>query len=370
MNSIYFFTPTKIYFERNGIEKYLSLVKNYEKKVLIVSGKNFIYRTGLIEKIEKILKREKIPYSIFSKIDPEPDVENVEEGVKFCKEEKCEVILAIGGGSAMDAGKCIAVLARNKGSLRDYFGEVEYEKEPLPVIAIPTTCGTGSEVTRYAVIIDKNEKTKKTVSSEKIMPKLAILDPDILDYLPPNLIAATGMDAFCHAVESYLATNSDFFSKFFSMESLRLLKENLKKAVDGNKESKEKVFLASTFAGYAINRTGTIIVHGIGYSLTIKYKIHHGTSNALFLPYVVEFLKENGYDKEIKELEKIIGPTSELKNFITCLGLPLKLKNIGAKKEDVGELIDLSVKGCERAMKKMKFVLSKDDFLKIISSAF
>jgi len=370
MEQIYFFTPTKIYFERNGIEKYLPLLKNYGKKVLIVSGKNFIYKTGLIEKIETIFKKENINYSIFSKVEPEPDIENVEEGVKFCKKEKCDVILAIGGGSAIDAGKCIAVLATNPGNLRNYFGEVEYENEPLPIIAIPTTCGTGSEVTRYAVIIDRKEKTKKTVSSEKIMPKLAILDPNVLDFLPPLLVAATGMDAFCHAIESYLAINSDFISKFFSIESLKLLKENLKKAVEGDRESKEKVFLASTFAGYAINKTGTIIVHGIGYSLTIKYKIHHGTSNALFLPHVLEFLKDNNYRKEIKELEKIIKTNSELKNFITSLGLPIRLKDIGAKKEDIEELVDLSIKGCERAMKKMKFVLSKDDFLKIIKSAF
>jgi len=370
MEPIYFYTPTKIYFERNGIEKYIPLVKQYGRKVLIVSGKNFIYKTGLIEKIEKIFKKENINYSIFAKVNPEPDIENVEEGIKFCKEEKCDVILAIGGGSAMDVGKCIAVMARNKGSLRDYFGEVEYENEPLPIIAIPTTCGTGSEVTRYAVIIDKNEKTKKTVSSEKIMPKLAILDPDVLDYLPSNLIAATGIDAFSHAVESYLAINSDFISRFFSIESLKLLIENLKKAFDGDKKSKEKVFLASTFAGYAINKTGTIIVHGIGYSLTIKYKTHHGTSNGLFLPYVLEFLKENNYEREIKEIEKVIGTTSELQNLITSLKLPSKLREVGVKKEDIEELVNLSIKGCERAMKKMKFVLSRGDFLKIINSAF
>jgi len=370
MNGIYFYTPTKIYFERNGIEKYLVLVKNYGKNVLIVSGRNFIYKSGLIEKIKNIFERENIQYSIFSDVNPEPDIENVEKGIELCKKENCDVILAIGGGSAMDAGKCIAIMARNKGSLRNYFGEVEYENEPLPVIAIPTTCGTGSEVTRYAVIIDEKEKTKKTVSSEKIMPKLAILDPDLLDYLSPYLIAATGMDAFSHAVESYLATNSDFISRFFSIESLKLLKENLKKGVEGDKESKEKIFLASTFAGYAINRTGTIIVHGIGYSLTIKYKTHHGTGNALLLSYVLEFLKEKNYEREIKEIEKVIGTTSELKNFITSLQLPSKLREIGAKKEDIEELINLSIKGCERAMKKMKFVLSKDDFLKIINSAF
>ncbi|MCX7916975.1 MAG: iron-containing alcohol dehydrogenase, partial [bacterium] len=225
-------------------------------------------------------------------------------------------------------------------------------------------------VTKYAVIIDKVENTKKTVASEKLMPLLAIIDPNLLDYLPEKLISATGMDAFCHSIESYLATTSDYMSKLFASESLKLISENLEKAVKGDKISREKVFLASTFAGFAINRTGTIIVHGIGYSLTIKYGIHHGTANALFLPYVLEFMKENGYKEEIKEIERIIGITSELPNLISKIGLPIKLREIGVKKEDIEELINLSIKGCERAMKRMKFVLSREDFLKIITSAY
>ncbi|MGB9677793.1 MAG: iron-containing alcohol dehydrogenase [Candidatus Ratteibacteria bacterium] len=217
MNGIYFYSPTKIYFERKGIEKYLKFVKDYGGKVLIVSGRNFIYKTGLIEKIKNIFEKEKIKYAIFSQVNPEPDVENVEKGVEFCRREKCDVIVAIGGGSAIDVGKCIAIMAKNKGNLRDYFGEVEYENQVLPIIGIPTTCGTGSEVTRYAVIVDKSQMTKKTISSEKIMPRVAIMDPDLLDYLPSHLVAATGMDAFCHAAESYLANISDFVSRFFSV---------------------------------------------------------------------------------------------------------------------------------------------------------
>ncbi len=370
MEKIYFFSPTKIYFERNGIDKYLPLIKNYGKKVLIVSGKNFVYKTGLIEKIKGIMEKEKIEYSIFSNVNPEPDIENVEKGVEFCIKERCDVILAIGGGSAMDVGKCIAAMVKNPGNLRNYFGEAHFENEVLPIIAIPTTCGTGSEVTRYAVIVDKRENTKKTMSSEKIMPVLAIMDPNILDYLPSQLIAATGMDAFSHSAESYLAINSDFISQIFSIESLKLLKENLKKAVDGDKESKENVFLASTFAGYSINKTGTIIVHGIGYSLTIKYGIHHGTANAVFLPYVLEFLKRNNYKNEIEEMEKIIGPIYELKNFISSIGLPTKLREMGVKEKDIEELVDLSIKGCERAMKRMKFTLKREDFLELIKSTF
>ncbi|MCX7916962.1 MAG: iron-containing alcohol dehydrogenase, partial [bacterium] len=334
MKEIYFYTPTKIYFERGGILKYLPLLKNYGKKVLIVSGKSFIFKSGLMAIIEDILKKEDIKYSIFAKVNPEPDVENVEEGVEFCKKENCDVILAIGGGSALDVGKCISARIRNEGNLRNYFGEANFKNEPLPIIAIPTTCGTGSEVTKYAVIIDKIENTKKTVASEKLMPILAIIDPNLLDYLPEKLISATGMDAFCHSIESYLATTSDYISKLFASESLKLISENLENAVKGDKTSREKVFLASTFAGYAINRTGTIIVHGIGYSLTIKYGIHHGTANALFLPYVLEFMKENGYKEEIKEIERNIGRTSELKNFISKIGLPIQLREIGVKRED------------------------------------
>lgn len=367
MKKSYFYIPAKIYSGKGTIENNLPEIKRYGKKVLIVSGRNFIFKSGLFNRIKNILEGEKIRFSHFAEVNPEPDTENVEEGVEFCKRENCDVILAVGGGSAMDVGKSIAVRVKNPGRIEDYFGEKEYENEPLPVIAIPTTCGTGSEVTRYSVIVYRKQNTKKTVRSEKIIPKIAILDPSVLQSLPSKLIAATGMDAFSHSVESFLSSKKDEFSKIFSKESLKLLWKFLPSAVKGDEESKENVFFSSLLAGLAINKTGTIIVHGMGYSLTVKYGVHHGTANALLLPYIFQYLYENGYKEEIEELSEIWGEVKNLKGFVENLGLPVKLRDVGVKEEDLDELVKLSQIGCERALNNMK--TKAIDFRRILERA-
>lgn len=371
MKNIYYYLPAKVYFERGGVEKYLPRLKNYGSKALIVTGKKFVFETGLLDRIKKILDENGMSYAVFPKAEPEPPVENVEEGANFCRKEKCDVILAVGGGSAMDVGKAIAVLTANSGSLRKYFGEMEYENEPLPVIAVPTTCGTGSEVTRYAVIVDKEGGTKKTVRSEKIIPKIAILDSEILKSLPSKLVSATGMDAFSHSVESFLSKKATYLTKMFAFESIKLLWKFLPKANDNqdNLDFKEEVFLGSLLAGFAINHTGTIMVHGMGYSLTIKQGIHHGTANALLMPYVLEYLRQNEYEDEIKELEKIYGSSENLLNFIRGIGLPVKLSEVGVEESELENLSELCELGCQRAVKNMKVTPSKNDYFNILKKS-
>jgi len=371
MEGIYFNMGARIYFKRGGIEKYLPEIKRYGKKVFIVSGKSFIFKSGLFSKITDILLKEGISYISYPGANPEPDTDDVDDGAKLCIKEGCDCILAIGGGSAMDVGKAIAVVATNGGSVRDYFGEVEYKNEPLPVITIPTTCGTGSEVTRFAVIVDRKAQTKKTVSSEKIIPALSILDADVLSTLSVELVVATGMDAFSHSAESYLSKRADYLSKIFAKEGLKLLLEFLPRIKEkDNIEVREKVFLGSLIAGFALNRTGTIIVHGMGYTLTITHNIHHGTANALLLPYVFEYLKKNGYEKEFSELEQLWGETEKLNTFVKNLGLPSRLRDIGINKDEIEKLTDLAVIGTERSMKNMKGQMGKDDFKGIFESAW
>ncbi len=370
MDSIYFYMGGRVYFERGGVEKYLPQIKNYGKKVFLVSGKSFIFKSGLFDKITDILSQTGIEWVSYPGANPEPDTDDVDNGAKLCVKEGCDCILAVGGGSAMDVGKAIAVVATNGGSVRAYFGEMEYRNEPLPIIAIPTTCGTGSEVTRFAVIVDRSQNTKKTVSSELIIPKLSILDAEVLESLPVHLVVATGMDAFAHAAESYLSRRADCFSKMFSKESLNLLLEFLPHVKEGDIDVKEKIFLASLIAGFALNKTGTIIVHGMGYVLTILYNTHHGTANALLLPYVFEYLKSNGYEKEMAELERLWGQTENLKYFVKELGLPSTLKEIGIGKGDIEKLADLAVIGTQRSMKNMKIQMGREEFKKIFESAW
>lgn len=370
-NNIYFNMGAKVFFERKGVGKYLPQITEYGKKVLIVSGKHFIFRSGLFEKITEILSRENIEYVSYTGANPEPDINDVDNGARLCIEKGCDCVLGVGGGSAMDVGKAIAVVAANGGSVKDYFGEVSYRHNPLPVVAIPTTCGTGSEVTKFAVVVDRDNNTKKTVCSEEIIPKLSILDADILATLPHNLVVATGMDAFAHAAESYLAKKADFLSKVFAVESLKILWEYLPKTKTepDSTEIREKLLLASFIAGLALNRTGTIIVHGIGYALTITHNTHHGTANALLLPYVFEYLQQNGYEKEFSELEKLWGQTGELKKLVKDIGLPSRLTDIGINENEIEKLAELAVIGTERSMKNMKIQMRKEEFIQILESA-
>ena len=213
MKSIYFNLQAKVYFETEGIPKYLPEIKQYGKKVLIVTGKKFVFETGLIKTITDICSQNGIEVVLYPEVNPEPDIPNVEKGAKICRKEKCDFVLGVGGGSPMDVAKAISVLATNGGKLKDYFGEMEYKSDPLPIVTIPTTCGTGSEVTRYAVIMDKEAKTKKTINSHQIIPKLSILDSKTLSTLPYQLVVATGMDAFSHSAERLLDQKYDHIEK-------------------------------------------------------------------------------------------------------------------------------------------------------------
>ena len=373
MDSFSYYLPTKIYFERGGLERYLPLVKNYGTKALVVTGRKSVYESGLLGRIRAILAEHEIPCAVFSEVDPEPSVENVEAGARVCRAEGCDVLVGVGGGSPMDVAKGVAVLAANPGSLKDYFGEVEYPHRPRPVICVPTTCGTASEVTRYAVIVVRDEQTKKTVSSEEIIPRAAILDAQLLATLPTRLVAATGMDALCHAVEGALSRKNRAVTGMFARESVRVLHRALPRAASGRDDDldgREEVLYGSLLAGFVINHTGTIMVHGMAYSLTIKYGAHHGTANALLLPYVLEYLKSRGYAAEIEPLEGIWGGRDRLRSFIQDLGLPLRLRDLGVSEGDLPELAVLAEKGCARAVLNMKVTPSPDDYRRILNEAY
>jgi len=360
-----FFLPSKIFFGKDIINEALPEVKNIGRNALVVTGKRFARETGLLEKVCQILKHNAINFHVFEGVTPEPSTTDCENVARAGKQYMADVIIAIGGGSAMDVAKAGAVLMTNSGTLQDYFGEEKFQNQPIPVVAIPTTCGSGSEVTRYAVIIDEKEKTKKTVSSERIIPKIAILDPLIIKTLPKMLIAGTGMDALCHAVEGFLSIKASHITKIFSIESIRLILENIEKALSSD-ENLEMVFLGSLYAGFVINHTGTIFVHGMAYGLTIKYRIHHGTANALCLPYAIDFLKTHGYQKEIKELEKFFN-SQQLIRLNKSLKLPSSLKDIGLNRSDIPELSEMALKGCERSFRNMKSRFNQNDFEEIFT---
>ena len=274
---------------------------------LIVLDKT-LAENGFGEKVDGILAKAGIGYVVYDKTAPEPPLELADEGTKLALKKKCDGVIGIGGGSAMDLAKAIAVLAANKGTAEDYLGLNRVPGPGLPKIMVPTTAGTGSEVTFTAVFIRKKLKKKEGMNSPYLYPELALLDPELTLSLPPHPTAATGIDALCHAIESYTSVNASPMSEMISLEAIRLISDNLRTAVhDGtNIEAREAMLLASLYAGLGLANAGVTAVHSLSYPLGGKYGVSHGLANTIMLPRVMAFNLPGALEKFV-DIAEVMG---------------------------------------------------------------
>jgi alcohol dehydrogenase len=274
---------------------------------LIVLDRN-LAETGFREKVDGALAKAGIGYVIYDKTEPEPPLELADEGTKLALKKKCDGVVGIGGGSAMDLAKAIAVLAPNKGKAEDYLGLNRVPGPGLPKIMVPTTAGTGSEVTFTSVFIRKKLKKKEGMNSPYLYPELALLDPELTLSLPPHPTAATGIDALCHAIESYTSVIASPMSEMMSIEAIRLISDNLRTAVhDGtNIEAREAMLLGSLYAGLGLANAGVTAVHSLSYPLGGKYGISHGLANTIMLPRVMAFNLPGALEKFV-DIAEVMG---------------------------------------------------------------
>jgi alcohol dehydrogenase len=265
---------------------------------LIVLDNN-LAGTGLGGKIADLMEQAKIGYVLYDKTAPEPPIELADEGAKLALKKRCDGVVGIGGGSAMDLAKAISVLAANKGKAEDYLGLGRVPGPGLPKIMVPTTAGTGSEVTFTAVFIRKKLMKKEGINSPYLYPELALCDPELTLTLPPHATAATGIDALCHAIESYTSINASPMSELISLEAIGLISDNLRTAVhDGsNLEAREGMLLGSLYAGLGLANAGVTAVHSLSYPLGGKYGISHGLANTIMLPRVMAFNLSGAQEK-------------------------------------------------------------------------
>jgi alcohol dehydrogenase class IV len=230
-------------------------------------------------------------YAMFDRVEAEPALELADEGTKIALKDKCDAVVGIGGGSAMDVAKAVAVLVANRGKAVDYLGLNKVPGRGVPKIMVPTTAGTGSEVTFTAVFSRKDLKKKEGMNSQYLYPELALLDPKLTLSLPPEPTAATGIDALCHAIESYTSVNSSPMSEMVSLEAIDLISLSLRTCVHNgsNLEAREQMLLGSLYAGLGLANAGVGAVHSLSYPLGGKYGIPHGMANTIMLPPVMEF---------------------------------------------------------------------------------
>lgn len=328
--------------------------RKYNKALLVTDA--MLVQCGVAEKIENVLKDGGISYEIDDEVKPNPTIDNVHTGLDKLKASGADFIIAVGGGSVIDTAKAIAVIANNPDNydVVSLEGVDKSKNPPMPIIAVPTTAGTGSETTMDYVITNTEQKRKMACMDSMVVPVVAILDTDIMASLPLKMTAATAMDALTHAVESYLSKGAFDFSEMLSLKAVSLISANFLKVIKNlnDLEARKALAMAQYMAGMSFTNVGLGIVHSMAHPLSAFYDVPHGVANALILPYVLKFNSVACEDKMIT-LAKAFDPEFDerygseaatercvelINTFNSVAGLPHKLKEINVNKEDIDAL--------------------------------
>ncbi len=267
-----------------------ALARTGARKVLVVTDA-VLAEIGIVGRISQALEAAGVASVTYDGVEPDPTFAQVEAGLELLRREDCDAVLALGGGSPMDAAKVIAATATNGGDARKIEGLFKVREAPVPIYAIPTTAGTGSEVTLAAVVSETESHVKRFFVDPKLLPDMAALDPTLMTGLPPRVTAATGMDALTHAVESFIATTAKPQTEAWATAAVKLIFANLPTAhANGNDlQARKAMALASYYAGLAFTRTNVGYVHAIAHTFGALYGTPHGWANSIALPHVLEF---------------------------------------------------------------------------------
>ena len=377
LNSFSFELPTKIEYGVGATGKLVESIEDLgSRKVLIVTDKG-IEASGLLSGIAGQFTAAGLEYEIFSGVDPNPKDHNVHAGTKIAKDLQADCLVAVGGGSPIDCAKSIAVLATHGGAVRDYEGGQKISGNVLPLIAIPTTAGTGSEVTFSSVITDTGEGFKFTVKHPAMAPRIALLDPRMTLTMPPGLTAATGMDALTHAIEGYTARVSEPLADAAALYAIELVTKYLKTAVfeGDNLEARAGMLLGSVLAGIAFSHSDVGSVHCIAEALGGKYDTAHGVCNAVVLPAVMEYNMEycrERYARIALAMGIFCDSTEEgarksveaVNQLAVDVNLP-DFSSFGVKAEDIEELALKSFVNGSNVDNPRP--MSKDDYLTLLN---
>ncbi|MBT9165453.1 MAG: 1,3-propanediol dehydrogenase [Chloroflexi bacterium] len=351
-------------------------------KALIVTDEG-VRKSGVIGVIEKSLEKAGVAVEIFDEVRPNSGVQIVEKGTRIAKEESRDVVVGIGGGSSMDTAKAIGAMVTNEGSIQDYEGLHKLKKQPLPIVLLPTTAGTSSEVTLWAVITDEEQKRKMGIGSSMLIPTFAIDDPLLTISQPPNVTAAAGMDALTHAIESYVNTAAQPISECFALEAIKLIGKYLRLAVakGGNVEARYNMLLGTLMAGLAFHQTRLGNCHALAMPLGGgKWQIPHGLVNAILLPHVMEFNLIGNLDKFTLVAETMGQKTDGLslrkaaeqaivaiKELNEDVGICQRLGDFGVEGKDLPEIAGEAIKSGNIAVNPRQTNI--DDLISIAKKA-
>jgi len=354
-----FSCKTEVTFGSGAIRGLGDLVRSTGALKFLLVADAALEKLGIVQSVVANLTAAGLDGKVFTGVEPEPYLDNAEQSATLGREAAAQVVIGIGGGSAMDTAKAAAILMTNDGKAQDYVGLNLVPKPGVPTVMVPTTAGTGSEVTFTAVFTNRETKAKGGINSEFMFPVKALLDPDLTVPLPPDVTASTGMDALTHAIESVTSRSCSVFTEALAFAAIRLISENLRRAVfhPDDVDAREKMFYGSVLGGMALADAGVGAAHALAYPLGGLYRIPHGLANAVLIPYVMEFnlpAAPEQFAMIARSMgEPIDGVPARTAGALAVdavaalcedIGIPSSLSELGIPRSDIPNLVEGALK--------------------------
>lgn len=358
------------------VKKVGELTKPYGKKALIVTGRSSAKKSGIYDKVKNSLEAAGLTTVLYDKVSQNPLTTTAEDGAAFAKENHCDVVVAIGGGSIMDCAKAIAFLSKNKGDISDYIYNRLRSDEALPLVLIPTTCGTGSEGNGFAVLTNPENGDKKSLRCNAIVAKVSIVDPECMMTMPKKVLASVAFNALCHNIEAYTSRIAQPFTDALSLYAIDLIANNLVDVYNGTagKDGWEKITLASTIGGMVINTAGVTLAHGMEHPASGLKNIVHGQGLAALTLVIIEASYKGNREKFSKIARIMGGMTAEdcatkIRTLLRKLDLECTLSDLGIKEEDIPWMTENCMKVSAAGVMNNPVVFSKEEIAEIYRKA-
>lgn len=371
-----YFLPVNVVFGCGKVKMAGKLTKPYGRKALIVTGRSSAIKSGLYDRVNQSLEAEGMETVLFNQVTQNPLTTTAEEGAAFAREQGCDVVVGIGGGSIMDCAKAIAFLTVNAGDVNDYIFNKKTSDKALPLVLIPTTCGTGSEGNGFAVLTNPKTGDKKSLRGPAIVAKVSIVDPECMMTMPKSVLASVGFDALCHCMEAYTSRISQPFTDALSLYAIEQIADNLVNVYQGrgSKEAWEKITLASTIGGMVINQAGVTLAHGMEHPVSGLKDVVHGKGLAALTPVILE----NSYKGNISKFGKVArllgGLVSEdcadrIRAILEDLELTCRLSDFGIVEKDIPWLAQNCMKVSAASVANNPVIFSENQIAEIYRKA-
>ena len=371
-----YYLPVNVIFGCGKSAQAGEITKPYGTKALIVTGRSSAKKSGLYDKVNDSLKAAGIDSVLFDKVAQNPLTTTAIEGAEFAKANDCDVVVAIGGGSIMDCAKAIAFLAVNDGDINDYIFNRKVSDKALPLVLIPTTCGTGSEGNGFAVLTNPENGDKKSLRSNAVIAKASIVDPECMMTMPKRVLASVGFDALCHSMEAYTSKIAQPFTDALALYAIELIADCLVDLYNGSEDSKkwEELTIASTIGGMVINQAGVTLAHGMEHPASGLKDIVHGHGLAALTPSIID-ASWKGNEEKFARISRLLGGTGaadcadQVHALLEQIGMDVTLSDLGLSPEDIPWMAENCMKVSEASVANNPVVFSQEEIAEIYQKA-